>query len=89
MLKHSCVHHRDRSHDETSSHLQDWAKVDLVLAKQWVDHDLLIRQSIGFIDHSLNLGLTIKKRNEDDQSDWVEVLQQIVWSAVQCHGSCL
>lgn len=89
VLKHSCVYHRDRGHDEASSHLQDGAEVDLVLAKQWVNHDWLISQSTGFMDPSLNSELTIKKRNEDDQSDWVEVLQQIVWSAVQRHGSCL
>jgi hypothetical protein len=39
MLEYSCVHHSDRSHDKTSSHLQDRTEVDLVLAEQWVYHD--------------------------------------------------
>lgn len=70
MLEHSCVHHGDRSHDETSSHLQDWTEVDLVLAKQWIYHE-------------------VKKRDEDDQGDRIEVLKQIIWSAVERHGSGL
>lgn len=33
--------------------------------------------------------LTIEEGNEDDESDWVEVLEEIVGCAVECHFACL
>lgn len=74
MLKHSCVYHRDGGHDKAGSHLQDRAEIDLVLAKQWVNDNLLMRQPTTLAICPLSSGLTIKKRNEDDQCNWVEVL---------------
>lgn len=44
VLEHSSIHHRERSHPEASSHLQDRAEVDFIIAKQWVYHNLFARQ---------------------------------------------
>lgn len=44
VLKHSSIHHRERSHPKASGHFQDGAEIDLILAKERVYHDLLARQ---------------------------------------------
>jgi len=50
----------------------------------------LIHKSVHYSNVSVpGKRLTVKKRDEDDQGDRIEVLKQIIWSAVERHGSGL
>lgn len=83
VLKYSSIHHRERSHPEASGHLQDGSEVDFILAKQRVYHNLFLCQLP--LSAVLQMRLTIKQRDEDDQRDRVEILQEVIWSTMQRH----
>jgi len=55
-----------------------------------MDIPRLIHKSVHYSNVSVpGKRLTVKKRDEDDQGDRIEVLKQIIWSAVERHGSGL
>jgi hypothetical protein len=88
VLEDAAVDHGYRDKRETGEDARYRIEVDLEFAESWVDDDYA-NFSLEEGNYGRIKALTVKEWNEYDQSDWVEVLQEIVWCAMECHFSSL